>query len=158
MQKTKLCSKCKQELPVENFRWRNKTKGTLHSQCKQCESEAEKIRYAQSKERRTSVNERALLTKEKNQQIVEEFRSCGCQKCGEKRSYVLDFHHKIPDEKTNTIAHMIKSSSEKNLRLELQKCIILCANCHREFHYFNKISGITLDEYISNQFDNNTSI
>ena len=31
-----ICSKCKKELPVEDFHWRNKSKGTRRSECKYC--------------------------------------------------------------------------------------------------------------------------
>ena len=33
---TKICSKSKKELPVEDFHWRNKSKGTRRSECKYC--------------------------------------------------------------------------------------------------------------------------
>lgn len=145
---TKICSKCKQELSVSNFRWRNKSLGKLHSQCKNCEKQSEKIRYAQSKERQISVLNTAIQQKERNILIVEEAKQCGCQKCNEKRLYLMEFHHINPEEKINTIAHMIKSASESSLKKELSKCIVLCANCHREFHYFNKINNISIEEYL----------
>lgn len=136
MEDKKICSKCKQELPMSMFRWRNKKLGKVHSQCKACESAAEKIRYANSKQRQQSVTEKALLQKENNTNIVNIAKQCGCQKCGELRPYLMEFHHTNPKEKVNTIAHMIKSSSQANLEKELQKCVVLCANCHREFHFF----------------------
>ena len=148
-EKTKICSKCKKELPFSMFRWRNQAKGTKHSQCKECEKERDKIHYAESKERRQAVLETAYFQKNRNLQIVEQIKSCGCQKCGEKRKFLLDFHHINPEEKINSIAHMIKSSSENSLRNELKKCIVLCSNCHREFHFLkkeNKISSI--QEYL----------
>ena len=33
---TKICTKCGRELPIENFHWRNKEKGTRRSECKDC--------------------------------------------------------------------------------------------------------------------------
>lgn len=30
----------------------------------------------------------------------------------------------------------------------MKKCIILCANCHREFHYLERLNGITIDEFL----------
>ncbi|MDO4378800.1 MAG: hypothetical protein Q4C64_06705 [Erysipelotrichia bacterium] len=114
MQKTKVCSKCKQELPITSFRWRNKAQGTLHSQCKECEKQADKIRYANSLQRQESVLSTAVLQKERNTTIVNNYKSCGCQKCGESREYLMEFHHIDPTQKENTIAHMIKSSSEKS--------------------------------------------
>ena len=146
---TKICSKCKSEKPTTEFRWRNKSKGTLHSQCKECEKIRDKIHYKESVLRRNSVITTALNQKNRNVEIVEEARSCGCKKCGELRFYVLDFHHRNPEEKANVIAHMIKSSSAENLIAELKKCDVLCANCHREFHYLNKETGISYETWAS---------
>ena len=42
---------------------------------------------------------------------------------------------------------MIHSSLQDAL-VEINKCIPLCANCHREFHYLNRETGITLEEYL----------
>lgn len=33
---TKICTKCGKELPIEEFNWRNKVKGTRRSECKYC--------------------------------------------------------------------------------------------------------------------------
>ena len=145
---TKQCSKCKRELTIDNFRWRNKAQGKLHSQCKDCEKERDKIHYLESKARREAVKTTANSQKENNLNIVEQYKECGCQKCGENRKYLLEFHHIDPKTKVNTIAHMIKSSSQDSLLKEIKKCVILCANCHREFHYLEKINNLTIREYL----------
>ena len=146
---TKICTKCKIEKSVTDFRWKNKAQGKLHSQCKDCQKAAEKIHYQESSLRRASVLSTALNQKDRNLEIVNEARSCGCRKCGDKRFYVLDFHHRNPEEKANVIAHMIKSSSADNLIAELAKCDVLCANCHREFHYLNQETGISYEIWAS---------
>ena len=145
---TKQCSKCKRELPTTEFRWKNKAAGKLHSQCKDCQKAAEKIHYQERKSRQDAVKETAVFQKNRNIMLVEQYKECGCKKCGENRLYVLDFHHISPQNKTGVIAHMIKSSSAENLSEELQKCVVLCANCHREFHYLERTEGITFDKYL----------
>lgn len=71
-----------------------------------------------------------------------------CQKCSENRFYLLDFHHKDPSQKSFGIAQ--KSNVKlSTLMPEIEKCIILCSNCHREFHYFQEINkNFTLEEYL----------
>lgn len=149
---TKICSKCKRELPLDNFRWKIKSENKKHSQCKECQSASDKKRYRESKERREAVRERANFQKQSNIEYVEFRKECGCQKCGEKRKFALDFHHIDPSIKIDTIAHMIKSASINNLEKEINKCIVLCVICHREFHMLEKKKGITIEQYLKGEF------
>jgi hypothetical protein len=55
MSETKKCTKCQRELPLDNFRWKNKAEGRKHSQCKECQKAQEKQHYQESRERRESV-------------------------------------------------------------------------------------------------------
>ena len=145
---TKVCTKCKQELPLDNFRWKNKSQNLKHSQCKECQKAQEKQHYQDSKERQQSVKSTAAFQKQRNIMLVEQAKTIGCKKCGEKREYVLDFHHLNADDKINIISRMIKSASAETLIRELNKCDVLCSNCHREFHYLNYREGITYEEWI----------
>ena len=146
---TKICSKCKIEKPVSEFRFRNKTKGQYHSHCKECEKQRDKIHYRESQDRRIAVRETANFQKNRNLNLVDTAKLCGCKKCGEMRTYVLDFHHRNPGEKEDTINHMIKSSSAERIEEEIKKCDILCANCHREFHFLNNAISLSYEEYIN---------
>ncbi|ELZ06684.1 homing endonuclease associated repeat-containing protein [Natrialba aegyptia] len=60
-------------------------------------------------------------------------RHCECERCGEGRPPCLDFHH--PDEKNHGIATMVVNGhSKSSIRAEIERCIVLCANCHRLEH------------------------
>lgn len=62
-------------------------------------------------------------------------KKCGYNKCEE----ALEFHHINPEEKDDIIARMISNNySLDKVEKEMQKCVVLCANCYREFHYLNK--------------------
>lgn len=150
MEELKICSKCKRELPLDNFRWKNKSLGKKHSQCKECQKKQEHEHYKNSSTRRQNVLQTAQNQKERNSLLVEEYKKKGCQKCGEKRLYVLDCHHKLENEKFDDISKMIKSSGVEQLNRELQKCVVLCSNCHREFHFLERAENLTLDEYLGN--------
>ena len=57
-----------------------------------------------------------------------------CQLCGYNKCIkALEFHHINPEEKDFTF-DKAKSKSWETTNLELQKCILVCANCHREIH------------------------
>lgn len=55
---------------------------------------------------------------------------CGYNKCID----AFDFHHKNPLEKDDTIKNLWGKKWEVILK-EVEKCILLCSNCHRETHW-----------------------
>jgi hypothetical protein len=58
-----------------------------------------------------------------------------CIKCGYSKLYCcLDFHHKDPSLKKYEVAARLKNGLDSN-REELNKCELLCKNCHQELHY-----------------------
>ena len=57
---------------------------------------------------------------------------CGYDKC----SSALEFHHKNPEEKDFTLSTNANISFAR-ANEEIKKCILVCANCHREIHSFN---------------------
>ncbi len=62
-----------------------------------------------------------------------EYKGGCCSKCGYNKSIsVLQFHHLDTDEKDFTIGG--KSWSFERLKKEVDKCILVCANCHIEIH------------------------
>ena len=59
---------------------------------------------------------------------------CGYDKCVD----ALEFHHKDPTQKDFGISTNGACRSWNKIKQELDKCILLCANCHREVHDSNK--------------------
>lgn len=57
-----------------------------------------------------------------------------CQCCGyDKCITALEFHHLNPEEKDFSFGNNTNRSWQ-NTKEELKKCILVCANCHREIH------------------------
>lgn len=128
---TKICSRCKRELPLTQFYSRGN--GKLRSECKECHKEYVKSKY---QERKGAIGEVKA--------------SIGCAKCGDTRSYVLDFHHKDPSIKDANIARMTSNKNRlEDIQKEIDKCVVLCSNCHREFHHLEFTQGLTIDEYLN---------
>lgn len=61
----------------------------------------------------------------------------GCQICGyNKNVSALEFHHKEPSTKLFVIdMRSLSNRGEKSLKKELEKCILVCSNCHQEIHH-----------------------
>ena len=58
-----------------------------------------------------------------------------CQSCNESfNQCVYDFHHIDKETKKHSVAKLIANGSFDEIDKELSKCILLCANCHREVH------------------------
>ncbi len=82
-------------------------------------------RRIERKERRRAAIRRWLYTYKD--------QHCECTRCEEDRPPCLDFHH--PDEKEQGIATMVVNGySKESIRAEIDRCIVLCANCHRLEH------------------------
>jgi len=74
-------------------------------------------------------------TRKKYKQILVDYKGGKCEICGyDKCMDALDFHHINPEEKDFTISSSHNNNIEK-LKGEVDKCILVCANCHREIHY-----------------------
>jgi 5-methylcytosine-specific restriction endonuclease McrA len=71
--------------------------------------------------------------RERNIGFMKEYLSDkACLHCGESDPIVLEFNHIDPASKRNTVSDMVrKGISIATLMAEIEKCEILCANCHR---------------------------
>ena len=74
-----------------------------------------------------------------NRQIIKqwalEYKDSKCKKCSyNKCSEALEFHHKNPEEKDFNISDRNLILDWQEIKKELDKCILVCANWHREIH------------------------
>lgn len=112
--KSRICSKCNLEKSITDF---YKRRGRLYNStyCRECTNSTTIDRMRDFKRK------------------CVEYKGGKCILCGyDKYHGALDFHHLDPDEKDFTISKMKKYSFDDIVRYELDKCVILCANCHRE--------------------------
>ena len=62
-----------------------------------------------------------------------EYKGSKCQICGySKYAGALELHHINKSEKSFGIGDKGYTRSQEKVKEELDKCILLCANCHRE--------------------------
>ena len=76
-------------------------------------------------------------------------RTLKCTHCGENHPATLDFHHVDPSKKESVVSELVSKGCYKAAKLEVEKCIVLCANCHRIHHYNEnsvKIQALTTNQ------------
>lgn len=96
------------------------------------EKNRERLRKHQKKYR--EINKEKIRKKQKRRQKrLDNYKTkLGCQYCGyNKYAIILQFHHKFgKDFHIDNNRFIISERTKK----ELEKCILLCANCHKEEH------------------------
>lgn len=115
--KFRYCPRCKQDCPTDDFYSR---RGKKHSSvyCKKCTNE-------QSVERIRGLKEKMV-----------EYKGGECNRCGyNKYIGALEFHHINPSEKDFTPSTLKSYVFNDKVKNELDKCILVCSNCHREIHH-----------------------
>ena len=132
---TKQCVKCTKDKDVCEFFFRNKEKNILHSQCKECygNSRKQKEHYQKYKtEYQERTNKRKVVKSVENREnLIEYFKTHPCINCNEHNPIVLDFDHRDEKEKKYGISKMIYDYNWETILEEINKCDVLCANCHR---------------------------
>lgn len=120
VEKDRQCTKCGIVKSIDDFYFHAQKNKRYHC-CKQCLSG-----YMTERHRKLKL------------QAVE-YKGGACVICGYAKCVrALVFHHIDDKEKDFTISHDTSRSWEK-IRRELDKCVLICSNCHGEVH-----AGITL--------------
>ncbi len=110
----RVCVKCDISQNTDDF-YKSRNGGVLRSWCKVCVKNDGRRRKNEAKQQHVAYKGGACI-------------QCGYAKC----LGALEFHHRDPKEKEIKIGDMF-SFTEK-IKEELDKCDLLCGNCHREEH------------------------
>lgn len=88
--------------------------------------------YAENKEEMIA---RAVKHRKSIKRKILEFKLLHPCKCGESHPAALDFHHKDGD-KEFCISDAIRNGYAWNrIELEIEKCVVICRNCHAKLHW-----------------------
>jgi len=81
------------------------------------------------------TNSEALLRQRKFKTKCIEYKGGKCENCGyNKFQGALEFHHRDPTEKDFQLSKARSWTFNERVKNELDKCQILCSNCHKELH------------------------
>ncbi|MCT0253010.1 MULTISPECIES: hypothetical protein [unclassified Synechocystis] len=154
---SKTCTKCHKTKPLFEFHRDARLKTGFTSRCKVCtceykrayyESEEGKAKvkaYNQRNAKRRSEYSRLYSQKYRDSQFKNQrklefclYKGGFCSECGfeatEDTIAAFDFHHINPSEKEYTPSDMLMLRKDKVFK-ELDKCVLLCSNCHRILHH-----------------------
>lgn len=86
-----------------------------------------------------SAADRQRYTKRILKNKLIQYKGGKCEKCGyDKCEGALQFHHRNPQEKEFTLSQVNLNNTNFSIDImyqEVDKCDLLCANCHAEIHY-----------------------
>ena len=118
----RICSVCSNEFEYNNY------------SKKYCSSDCGKKAKKEYLENKNFNYEKVVDWRIKKKKKSVEYKGGKCIICGyNKAMSALDFHHLDPNKKDFTISKFINKKFE-NIKDDLDKCVLLCSNCHREVH------------------------
>jgi len=125
------CGRCGELKPLEDFAWRRKHKVQRDSMCRPCRSAYGRAHYLANRQR--YIDQAAIVKRKQLRQrtlyLIEYFKSHPCVDCGEDDPVVLEFDHL--SEKLFDIGREIHNRGWQSILDEIEKCEVVCANCHR---------------------------
>lgn len=125
------CCTCRQVKPFDQFHKRNRSKTGYQSQCKECNRIAVRKHIAKDTAKFYAQNK---ASRDARINKYREYKaSRGCHFCNEKEPVCLEMHHLDPSTKEVDPSTAVNQSWEWFER-EAEKCIVVCANCHRKVH------------------------
>lgn len=128
----KVCPKCKKLKTLKAFRPNKYKRDGRQSYCRKCDKQLQKLSYKKHHARRLEETKKSNLRcrKELLDKLWAYLLEHSCVDCPENDPVVLEFDH--IGEKTKTVSQLIKRRcSWETLLLEIEKCEVRCANCHK---------------------------
>jgi len=127
----KTCSKCKTQKDDQYFSKRSESKDGLKPQCKDCDRIYSQNMDPEKRNKRHNISRKKRIRK-LQLKILEFLATQKCSHCSETDPVVMEFDHLNPTTKEISVSEAIdRCFSWKRVKAEIDKCQILCANCHR---------------------------
>jgi len=123
----KRCSTCHATKPLTEFNRLRRARDGRQASCRECNKA---YHYANWERHMSQIRARTKRVREEARAfIVNYLRSHPCVDCGERDIVVLEFDH-LRDKDAN-VSHYIRMGQLPRALLEIEKCEVVCANCHR---------------------------
>ena len=100
---------------------------------KKYQLQAQRNHYLNNKE--DYLNRNKIRRNERKIWFSEIMKDKCCCKCSESAIECLDWHHIDPNEKDSNVSALLNNfRSKERILKEIEKCVLLCSNCHRKVH------------------------
>lgn len=134
------CIRCGQAKPADEFAWKHRERGRRNSYCRPCQADYGREHYLANKQR--YIDQAAARSREirieRTRELLAYFDDHPCADCGESDPLVLDFDHLR--DKRFAVAGALVDRPWKVILAEMEKCDVVCANCHRRRTFARKPS------------------
>jgi hypothetical protein len=125
------CSRCGVSKPLADFSWRRRAKFQRDTFCRACRAAYGKEHYAANRQRYIDQARarKQAAARERYAFLIRFLHEHPCVDCGETDPVVLEFDH-LADKEFN-IGQGFAERNWESVLAEMQKCEVVCANCHR---------------------------
>ena len=123
----RICSRCHRTLSLDSF---SQKREGYQPYCKDCNRRQKREWYARNQEselKKIKARKEADVAR-KRQFLVNYLKQHPCVDCGESDLVVLEFDH-LRDKEAD-VAYLVKNASQARLEAEIEKCEVVCCNCH----------------------------
>ena len=130
----KHCHTCGRDLEPSYFGKNRCKKDGLQAQCNECRRVTNNKYYKESEIRRATVRRNDAVRFLAIKEYIASIKASGCIICGETTLCALDFHHTSNNKLDNIATLVANKGNFSKIVAEVEKCVVLCANCHRKVH------------------------
>lgn len=114
------CDNCRKHLKKKSYCLKHKIDFKFYGKQKRCPK---------------CMSEKVIARRTRIKEMAVEYKGGHCEICKYKKCLsALEFHHLEPEHKDFSISKYGHCRSWERVKKEVDKCILVCSNCHREIH------------------------
>lgn len=127
------CCSCGETKPADQFAVKDRSRSIRATKCRACQRAYSREHYRRNRQAylARAATRRKTDREENRQRIFDHLVEHPCVDCGQTDPIVLDFDHRDRTAKRGTISRLARQVSWAVLELEIARCDVRCANCHR---------------------------
>jgi len=125
------CARCGIEKPLDDFGGGTPQNPKRDCYCRPCRAEYGRAHYLENRQRyiQKAMERTNELCAQNYERLIPYLQARRCADCGERDVIVLEFDH--VGNKAFNIGNALRERAWPQILAEIEKCEIVCANCHR---------------------------